>query len=70
MKRKEERRGEERRDKRLILILILSYSWPDLNASMEVDTSRPLILIVNDKDLIGHEFMGSWVMDMQVLMFL
>ena len=37
---------------------------------MEVDTSRPLILIVNDKDLIGHEFMRSWVMDMQVLMFL
>ena len=37
---------------------------------MEVDTSRPLILVLNDKDLIGHEFLGSLVVDMQVLMFL
>ena len=37
---------------------------------MEVDTSHPLVLIVSDKDLLGHEFMGSWEVDMQVLMFL
>ena len=62
-------RGEgrgERGDK----VLIVICSWPDLNAPMEVDTSHPLLLIVSDKDLLGHDFMGSWEVDMQVLMFL
>ena len=62
-----EGRGE-RGDKEFVLIVICS--WPDLNASMEVDTSHPLILVVSDKDLVGHDFMGSWEVDMQVLMFL
>eukprot|EP00026_Physarum_polycephalum_P007091 Phypoly_transcript_07145.p2 GENE.Phypoly_transcript_07145~~Phypoly_transcript_07145.p2 ORF type:complete len:184 (+),score=40.32 Phypoly_transcript_07145:1094-1645(+) len=48
----------------------LNPKWPGLNETIEVDTAHPLLFIANDKDLLGHDFMGSWMIDVKVLQFL